>query len=140
MKDRVKKIMDHYGLSNARLAQVLNINASSISHILNGRNKPGLDFLQGILKNFHEVDAEWLILGRGEMIRDVKDHKELKEIKVEGKQLEGRKEKQDPGHRNAPTGLFNVPGKEKNAKEGSDNKVSRIILLFSDGTFQELTP
>lgn len=43
---------------------------SSISHIMSGRNKPGVELLQKVLKRFPEVSAEWLLAGLGPMFRD----------------------------------------------------------------------
>ena len=37
----------------------------SISHILSGRNKPSLDFVLKIIKEFPEVELYWLLNGKG---------------------------------------------------------------------------
>jgi transcriptional regulator with XRE-family HTH domain len=44
-------------------AQLLGVQRSSLSHILNGRNNPSVDFIAKLLKNFPNVDANWLITG-----------------------------------------------------------------------------
>ena len=43
-------IMDYYEISAAVLAENIEVQRSSISHILSGRNKPSLDFVLKILK------------------------------------------------------------------------------------------
>jgi transcriptional regulator with XRE-family HTH domain len=48
----------------ASFADTIGIQRSSISHILNGRNKPSLDVLEKILTHFPRVDATWLITGK----------------------------------------------------------------------------
>jgi hypothetical protein len=39
-----------------------------VSHILSGRNKPSLDFILKVLTSYPEIDADWLLFGKGQMI------------------------------------------------------------------------
>ena len=70
MKDRLLKFLNKEQLSSARFAEVIGVQPSSISHILSGRNKPGFDFIYKILTNFPSINAEWLITGKGTMLKD----------------------------------------------------------------------
>ena len=45
------------------LAQNQKIERSSMSHILNGRNKPSLEIITKICKVFPDVKLNWLVLG-----------------------------------------------------------------------------
>ena len=38
-----------------------------MSHLVSGRNKPSLDFIQKILNNFSDLNPTWLIMGTGPM-------------------------------------------------------------------------
>ena len=67
MEKRIQNIIEKYGLSPNAFAQEIDVNRSTISHILSGRNKPSIDVLQKILKRFSKVSASWLLLGRGDM-------------------------------------------------------------------------
>ena len=67
MEKRIQNIIEKYGLSPNAFAQEIDVNRSTISHILSGRNKPSIDVLQKILKRFSKVSATWLLLGNGEM-------------------------------------------------------------------------
>ncbi|WP_456379034.1 helix-turn-helix transcriptional regulator [Lutibacter sp.] len=58
-------IMDYYDISAALLAEKIEVQRSSISHILSGRNKPSLEFVLKILKTFPEVELYWLLNGAG---------------------------------------------------------------------------
>ena len=49
------KLMKNEGLSSSRLAEILEIQPSTISHIISGRNKPGFDFLVKILQRFPDL-------------------------------------------------------------------------------------
>ena len=67
MEKRIQNIIEKYGLSPNAFAQEIDVNRSTISHILSGRNKPSIDILQKILKRFSKVSATWLLLGNGDM-------------------------------------------------------------------------
>ncbi len=67
MKDRIKKIVETENISFSKFAEILDFQRSGISHIINGRNKPSLEIVQKILKNFDYINAEWLLFGRGSM-------------------------------------------------------------------------
>ena len=70
MKDRLLKFLNKEQLSSARFAEVIGVQPSSISHILSGRNNPGFDFIHKILTNYPSINAEWLITGKGAMLKE----------------------------------------------------------------------
>ena len=59
-----------------------------LTHISSGRNKPGLDLITKILSRFPEISPDWLLLGEGEMHRQVD---QLVDFKAEIDLLEGLK-------------------------------------------------
>ena len=63
--DRLKKVMEYYQLSAAAFADEIDVQRSSISHLLSGRNKPSLDFVLKVLSKFNAVDLYWLMNGKG---------------------------------------------------------------------------
>lgn len=65
MENRIQNIIDKYGLSSNTFAQEIDVNRSTISHILSNRNKPSIEVLQKILRRFPDVSASWLLLGQG---------------------------------------------------------------------------
>ncbi len=62
--------MKHEGINSTRLAEILGIQASGISHIMSGRNKPSFDFLHKLLQRFPQINPDWLLLDKGPMYRD----------------------------------------------------------------------
>ena len=48
--ERLNKIMDFYEITAGNFADKIEVQRSSISHILSGRNKPSLDFVLKVLK------------------------------------------------------------------------------------------
>lgn len=70
MREKLLKLMDSEGLTASRLAELLGIRSSSISHIISERNKPSFDLLQKILKRFPNINPDWLLLDSEQMYRD----------------------------------------------------------------------
>ena len=69
MKDRLLKIIKQYNLTSTRFADELGVQRSGISHILSGRNQPSYDFIVKLMKQYPEINPDWLIMGNGTMIR-----------------------------------------------------------------------
>ena len=72
MVDRIKEVMDYAQMSTSTFADKINISRSSLTHIFSGRNQPSLDIAKKILLAFPEVSTEWLIMGMGNMLQEVK--------------------------------------------------------------------
>ena len=70
MKDRIKKIILSENLTYSDFADKLNITKSSVTHIVNGRNKPSLDVILKILSLYDKIDTEWLLFGTGKMLKN----------------------------------------------------------------------
>ena len=71
-RDKIDRIMQLENLNAAQFAAEIGIQSSTLSHIINGRNKPSLDVLSRILKRFKNISSDWLILGVGSMYRSEK--------------------------------------------------------------------
>lgn len=69
MKERILEIMRHFGISQAQLAEQIDVPPSLVSHIVHGRNRPSLDVAVKILAIYKEVSPDWLLLGDGAMLR-----------------------------------------------------------------------
>lgn len=69
MREKLLDLMKNEGLKPSQLAEMLEINPAGVSHILAGRNKPGFDLLQKILRRFPRISPDWLLLDIGPMYR-----------------------------------------------------------------------
>ena len=74
--------MKSEGLRASKLADNIDVNRATISHILSGRNKPSVDFFQKLLSAYPNLNANWLITGIGYMQENqkLKEYKENKAI------------------------------------------------------------
>lgn len=67
MQERFKQLLEEKNLTATRFAAMIKVNASAMSHILNGRSKPGFDVLDKIAQAFPDVNLNWLISGKGSL-------------------------------------------------------------------------
>ena len=125
MKDRIKQYMDYKSISAGELSSRLEVQRSNISHILNGRNKPGASFIEKLLLNFPDLNARWLLTGSGEMIESSIASK-AESIK---EQTDATLDKVADSHANEPL--------VANSFKLSSKPIDKVVLLFSDGTFTD---
>lgn len=69
MKEKLEILCAKYNLTASSLAKALGVEASAISHIRSGRNKPSYDFVVKILRAFPDVNPDWLLLDGEEFLR-----------------------------------------------------------------------
>jgi len=100
MVDRIKQIMELYQLTPASLSEQIGINRSSLAHIFSGRNQPSLEIAKKILHCYPDIKTEWLIMGVGEMIRNVEEKELIKKIQIG---------KQQPEPTSSEPDLFSTP-------------------------------
>ena len=83
MHVRIKKWIDNKGLKSSSFADEIGVNRATVSHILSGRNKPSVNFIDKMVRSFPDLNANWLVVGDGFMRKsdNVKEVLKLKNIK-----------------------------------------------------------
>jgi transcriptional regulator with XRE-family HTH domain len=61
--------MEHERLTPSAFADKLQLGRAVISHILNGRNNPSLDVVTRILFKVNYINSDWLLTGNGNMYK-----------------------------------------------------------------------
>ncbi|MFD2518700.1 helix-turn-helix domain-containing protein [Salinimicrobium flavum] len=121
---RLHRIMDYYDLSAASFADKIDVGRSSISHLLSGRNKPSLDFVMKIIDAFPDVELYWLLNGKGTFPKN--PGKEPIPISSPA-----------PSSKPTPKDLFSEePKKATLSAATSEKNIKRIVIFYSDGTFE----
>ena len=69
MNDRIALVIKAKNITPSQLADELDVQRSGVSHILNNRNKPSLEFIQKLLKSYPEISTEWMLFGEGPMMK-----------------------------------------------------------------------
>jgi transcriptional regulator with XRE-family HTH domain len=168
LNERISEIINYSQLSASEFADEIEVQRSNISHITSGRNKPSLDFLMKINERFPELEWDWLILGKGEMLK-----KEEKEPIVEKPQTTsipdlfslindenfGITESEDKVSKETPREIdISVQTSEKENRaysqrleienkknlshivENQENKIKRIVFFYENGKFETFEP
>lgn len=66
IQERLHIVLKMHNLSASAFADKIGVQRSNMSHILSGRNKPSLDFLEKTLQHFPKVNAKWLVCGQAD--------------------------------------------------------------------------
>ena len=121
--ERLKIVMDHYELSAALFAEKIEVQRSSISHILSKRNKPSLEFVLKVLNVFPEVELFWLLNGVGQFPKKIERPTPTPSLPISAINKE----------------LSTQTGKSNVVKRNSE-LIERIVVFYSDGTFKNYIP
>jgi transcriptional regulator with XRE-family HTH domain len=127
MKERLKELMTQLSISAAELADKIGVQRSSISHILNGRNLPSSQFLEKLLNTYPEVDARWLMTGKGGIIRPENNLKSGESVKMESVHSEEIKP-------------LKAPKDENPAQGNTGKKIEKVLFFYQDRSFSEYYP
>ena len=66
MKNRLLTILNLEKISAAQLAQLLSVQRSTLSNLMNGRNNPSYDFILATMTKLPNLNTEWLLTGEGQ--------------------------------------------------------------------------
>ncbi|MBE7686120.1 helix-turn-helix domain-containing protein [Tenacibaculum piscium] len=134
---RLKKIISHYNLTSSTFADAINVQRSSISHLLSGRNKPSLDFVMKTINKFPEVDLYWFLYGEGTFPKIEPEEEIVAEEETSTKEII-QEEKKEISPTLFSTSTTSIENNSKNEPNNSGNKkLVKIVLLYDDGSFNE---
>ncbi len=128
-RDRVLQVMQSEGMNAKQFCKEVGISQGTLSNIMGGRNKPSLDVLQAILRRFRAVSCDWLIMGVGTMY-------------IAGVREEGVLPLFDDDRHEVATPTTSVESVTVEEKQpivvaSTPRTVSKILVFYSDGTFEE---
>lgn len=140
---RLETIFDYYGLTASLFAEKINVQRSSISHLLSGRNKPSLDFILKVIENFPEVELLWLLNGKGSFPKGENGFVEKTTFLPE----ENTKQVNDLFSQETAaieTRIEKSAIIQKTHTESTpistEPTIERIVIFYSDGTFKNYLP
>ncbi len=113
MNRRLLQFLQAENITQTQFADTLSVARGSVSHILAGRNKPGYDFLESLMLHYPSLNLEWLLTGKGKMYKEAAS--------------------EDSQDSSMPELFPQFPDKEA-------RKVQRILVFYSDNTFEEFHP
>lgn len=130
--ERIAFIIKSHSLTNASFADSLGVQRSNISHILSGRSKPSLDFLQKVLAQYPRVNAGWLVNGQTQH-QSTKTPNDQQEVERPHQSREDYSvfESNAAKHQSSSDTL-------RESHKNSD--IEYIMIIYKDGTFRKVTP
>lgn len=142
MKDRIVKIMERERMGQAQFASAIGIQRAAMSHIISGRNNPSLDVMLKILHRYPQLNPDWLLFGKGEMLRSSDSSVEQAEDQVK---TPPQLHLMADDHVEVSQAALNT-GREPLEKqmaisvEKTSKTVSRIMVFYSDNTYNTFVP
>ena len=151
MKDRITKIMQKEEMSSVQFAEKIDISPSSLSHILNGRNKPSLEVVMKIHKACTYVNLLWLLYGEGEMENQenapVHEDSAISGMMMYGESpifaSNGTEDGENRKEMQLKTPVFapkEIVREEVKYVEKPARKITEIRIFFDNGTYETFRP
>jgi hypothetical protein len=69
VNERFVQLIKALGMNNNSFAKSLGKTHTTVTNITDSKSKPGFELLETVLEHYPDVNPEWLILGKGEMMR-----------------------------------------------------------------------
>lgn len=147
MNTRLQQFLAAENISQAQFAETIGVARASVSHILAGRNKPGFDFLESMIRHYPGLNLEWLLTGQGKMYSNAKTPLNATAEAIYPLSSDaGQDLFPEPGYRqeNAPHSPSLPPNTSINKLDNNsqvinkEKHITKITIFYSDGTFQEI--
>lgn len=147
MKEKLEIIRTNERMNASELAKKLGVEASAISHIKSGRNKPSFDFVVKILAAFPHISPDWLLLDRGPYSRvdidaattttpELRDNvmdEPLQSVSLFDDVNNIEISDDNSADKNIENSIFPI-------RQKAGKIVERIIVLYSDKSFDSYNP
>ena len=69
MNKRLKQLIDYYGISTRQFEQKISVSNGVIAKVLSANTTLRSDILSKITDSFPDVNLDWLLTGKGEMLK-----------------------------------------------------------------------
>ena len=151
MKERITQIIQKEEMTAAQFAEKIGISASSLSHILSGRNNPSLDVVTKIHQACSYLSLPWLLYGEGDMENLPATPGEA-ETGISGLSLcdespffspDGTDERENRKEMPLQTPIFapkEIVREEIKYVEKPARKITEIRIFFDNGTYETFRP
>ncbi len=155
MINRINLILRAKNITARQFAEEIGIQPSGMSHIMSGRNNPSLDFVTKVIRRYPEIDANWLIMGRGAMYggaaatdpvvvveqpavpEPVREATLFENVPEPVTDEEPETTDDEMAESDIQTTLTPPPAP---ASQAVEPMVERMMLIYSDGTYKVYTP
>lgn len=139
LNDRIEELLKHQRLTSSQFADNIGVQRSSMSHILSGRNKPSLDFVQKILEHFKFVNSDWLLFGKGPMTKEMKQQSLFDftdSVTLTPNNQHNTAPPQPIGNDSAASVQPLSSDADLHSIAISDAEIERIVIFYKNGSFK----
>ena len=129
---RISQLITKVKVTPSALSKDIGIQRSTLSHIINGRNKPSLDLIQKLKNRYPQLSLDWLVMGLGEMfpIKPTLPQQEI-DLNTTPEPIEIPKEDAPKPLPTPPVEMpIQAPERNSNSTSSPD-----LIVLKPDGTY-----
>lgn len=158
MNQRLQQFLAAENISQAQFADTIEVARASVSHVLAGRNRPGYEFIKSIADHYPKLNLEWLISGKGKMYKqdssaqaapivpqttvqeqtkDIEDDDEYVNALFSPEKGNSAAQTQPKSPNSTQKSASNTSSKEAQPT-AEQRTISRIVVFYSDNTYQEL--
>ena len=157
---RIIQIMKDKKMSATQFSEAIGIQRANISHITLGRNNPTADVITKIINRFEDINPGWLLNGKGTMKIVPNQPNETESHLFYKENLDDVESKKNVLSRTSPDASGDVPSvttckpqintsdavpsvptrKKDTNKEGQVKKIEKIVIFFSDKTYETFSP
>lgn len=151
MNTRLQQFLNAENISQAQLADTLEVARAGVSHILAGRNKPSYDFITSLMLHFPKLNIEWLMFGKGKMYKDLPSAPIRKESNLLFDEVELQDDEPEASAQEAVipdvtvseaaniVSLADIKNSAQHVQSVvKQRNVKKILILFDDGSYQEM--
>ncbi len=158
MNTRLQQFLAAENISQSQFADVIGVARASVSHILAGRNKPGFDFIESMMRHYPSLNIEWLIAGAGKMYKtkavpqrrpdddDLFPEYENSTLSAESDSNSQTSESSEPVQEPVSQPQETAPQTLKHTEQpvitqlpiNPERRIKKVIVLYDDNTYGEL--
>lgn len=155
MNTRLKQFLTAENISQSQFADTIKVVRASVSHVLSGRNNPSYEFMRAIMLSYPQLNMEWLMLGKGRMYKDAHavSAPAVEHVTIPSELLFNDYDLDEPAGTAPEFNKSDVMQAIEDSKPAitemntskeiiqsvvNQRKVSKILIMFDDGTYQEM--
>jgi DNA-binding XRE family transcriptional regulator len=155
MKNRIFSLIEDLQLTPTEFADLIGVSRASISSIKTGRTQPTLTLVEKIKQHFPDTDINWLIFGEKEKSKEPTLFDTLTEEKNTTSLSQSTQTSQQAEEYQAvyiaeqavnkltsnieknPNALNSDVNSSKLIEISKERNISKVLILYSDGSFEE---
>lgn len=150
MKNRLFSFINSQNITPTDFAKMVGISPATLSSIKTGRTQPTITIVEKLKQRFPDLNTDWLIFGTGEMLQS--QNRTLQPAIVDSPNLFDAENlhneeivpkinsinRQDKQHEiTNVSAIQDVSVQHSEPAKNSSKTIVKVILLYSDGSFDE---